>query len=53
MIDAINEKLALMGSNFRTDDGKTLVLYVGGLVFLTRHFSDPAAVLAWLDEVTA
>lgn len=37
MINQINEKLKAMGSNFRTEDGTTLVMHVGNLIFLKRR----------------
>lgn len=38
MVKEINEKLEKIGSKFRTEDGKTLAMYIGHLTFLKREF---------------
>lgn len=38
MKNQINEHLQKIGSKFRTEDGKTLIMYVGHLTFLKRSF---------------
>lgn len=38
MIEKINQHLENIGSNFRTDDGITLVAYIGHMTFLRRTF---------------
>lgn len=38
MIDTINQILKVSGSNFATEDGLTLIIYAGDLIFLTRIF---------------
>ena len=39
MIEKMNQHLESIGSNFRTQDGLTLVVYIGHLTFLRRTFS--------------
>ncbi len=38
MVEKINNHLKKVGSNFRTENGKTLVAYIGHLTFLKRDF---------------
>ena len=38
MIEKINSMLESIGSNFRTEDGITITMYIGNLTFLKRSF---------------
>lgn len=38
MIEKINNHLQKIGSNFRTEDGFTICMHIGNLIFLKRTF---------------
>jgi hypothetical protein len=40
MIEKINEMLKEIGSDFRTEDGKTLIMHTGYKTFLTKTFKN-------------
>ena len=43
MIEKINNHLQKIGSNFRTEDGFTICMYIGNLTFLKRTFKTQVA----------
>ncbi|MCC8157276.1 MAG: hypothetical protein LIO54_08375 [Oscillospiraceae bacterium] len=53
MKNQINEILKRIGSRYSTDDGKTLVSHIGGLVFLRRSFESEAECLAFVQRAAA
>lgn len=52
MIEKINKILEDMGSKFRTDDGLTICMYVGHLVFLKRTFDSQEDLLAFVQNAS-
>lgn len=50
MKEQINEILRRIGSRYSTEDGKTLVSYIGGLVFLRRSFDSKEECLAFVQR---
>lgn len=50
MIEQINQALEQMGSQFRTDDGYTLVMHIGHLTFLKRTFETQEECLTFVTR---
>lgn len=50
MAEQINEILEKIGSNFRTDDGLTIIAHIGNLTFLRRMFESERDCLAFVRE---
>jgi hypothetical protein len=48
MVDKINQVLESMGSKFRTDDGYTIVMYIGHLTFLRKTFNTQEECFAYV-----
>lgn len=52
MIEEINKILEEMGSKFRTDDGLTICMYAGHLMFLKRTFDSQEELLSFVKSVS-
>lgn len=50
MVERINRMLREAGSKFRTEDGLTLVMYIGHLTFLRRTFATQEGCLEFVEK---
>lgn len=52
MIEKINKILEEMGSKFRTEDGLTICMYAGHLMFLKRTFKSAEELLTFVKSAS-
>lgn len=50
MIDKINQALENMGNKFRTNDGYTIIMYIGKLTFLRKTFDTQEECFAYVNR---
>lgn len=52
MIEEVNKILRDIGSNFRTNDGVSICMYSGHLMFLKKTFESPDELLAFVKSAS-
>ena len=50
-IKDINDSLEAVGSKFRTEDGLTIMMYIGHLTFLRRTYESTEALEAAVEKI--